>query len=72
MSAVRRHEKSSILMSDQTTEEQHRYVYRHVQFNHAIRTPGQLLAEHGDSRWELVRIVPYDGYESILVLRSAE
>jgi hypothetical protein len=54
------------------TEKTQRFIYRHVQFNHAIRTPGQLLAEYGDSRWELIRIVPYDGWESILVLRSVE
>jgi hypothetical protein len=55
-----------------STEERRRFVYRHVQFNHALRTPGQLLEEHGDSRWELVRIVPYDSYESVLVLRRED
>ncbi len=54
-----------------TEKPQQRFVYRHVQFNHAITSPGQLLDEH-DSRWELIRIVPYDAHESILVLRSAE
>ncbi len=55
-----------------TMEERRHFIYRHVQFNHAFRTPEQLLEEHGDSRWELVRIVPYNGYESVLVLRSEE